>query len=232
MRRRSPRGSSRCSPCAATSGCSTSAAARARSRMPSRPSHARSSRSTATRRWSSARASTLRPTSASSVGDGERLPFDDGEFDVAATLRTLHHTPHPELLVAELARVTKPGGIVLVVDQLAPVDEQEALALNEFERARDASTSRVLAEHDLRALFDALGLDRGARRGRPRAARPRRLPRSRRLRGRRARSRRAACTARLRGDARLVRPTSTVSVRRHPARAPAPRRPAGTSAAP
>ena len=93
------------------------------------------------------------------LADGERLPFDDGEFDVAATLRTLHHTLHPGRLVAELVRVTKPGGIVFVVDQLAPVDEEEARALNEFERARDASTSRVLPEHELRELFAQLGLN-------------------------------------------------------------------------
>ena len=93
------------------------------------------------------------------LADGERLPFDDGEFDVAATLRTLHHTLHPGRLVAELVRVTKPGGIVFVVDQLAPVDEEETRALNEFERARDASTSRVLSEHELRELFAQLGLN-------------------------------------------------------------------------
>ena len=92
------------------------------------------------------------------LGDGERLPFEDGEFDVAATLRTLHHTLHPGRLVAELVRVTTAGGIVFVVDQLAPPDEEEARTLNEFERARDASTSRVLAEHELRELFAQLGL--------------------------------------------------------------------------
>jgi len=92
------------------------------------------------------------------LGDGERLSFEDGEFDVAATLRTLHHTLHPGRLVAELVRVTTAGGIVFVVDQLAPPDEEEARTLNEFERARDASTSRVLAEHELRELFAQLGL--------------------------------------------------------------------------
>ncbi len=92
------------------------------------------------------------------VGDGEHLPFGPFEFDVAGTMRTLHHTRRPELLVAELARVTKPGGTILVVDQVAPVDPLAALDLNRFERARDASTTRMLAEGDLRALFDANGL--------------------------------------------------------------------------
>jgi SAM-dependent methyltransferase len=90
--------------------------------------------------------------------DGERLPFGDGHFDVAATLRTLHHTPRPELLLAELVRVTKPGGTILVADQLAPPDDERAAALNAFERARDPSTSRVLAERDLRELLGQLGL--------------------------------------------------------------------------
>jgi ubiquinone/menaquinone biosynthesis C-methylase UbiE len=90
--------------------------------------------------------------------DATALPFPDGSFDLAATLRTLHHVPRPELVLAELARVTRPGGRVLVVDQLAPVDPLEALALDRFERARDASHTRLLPEIDLRHLFEANGL--------------------------------------------------------------------------
>jgi SAM-dependent methyltransferase len=92
------------------------------------------------------------------VADGEHLPFESFSFELSATLRTLHHTHRPELMVAELVRVTKPGGQILVVDQVAPVDPLAAGDLNRFERARDASTTRVLADGDLRALFDANGL--------------------------------------------------------------------------
>lgn len=92
------------------------------------------------------------------VAEGERLPFDDFSFDVATCVRTLHHTRRPELVVAELARVTRPGGTILVADQLAPVDPLAAFELNRFERARDQSTTRVLSDGDLRALFDANGL--------------------------------------------------------------------------
>lgn len=92
------------------------------------------------------------------VGDAEHLAFDDFSFDLTVTARTLHHTPRPELLIAELARVTRPGGTLLVVDQLAPVDPLAAFELNRFERARDATTTRVLSDGDLRALFDANGL--------------------------------------------------------------------------
>ncbi len=92
------------------------------------------------------------------IGDGEHLPFDDFEFDVAATLRTLHHTPRPELLVAELTRVTKPGGTILVVDQLAPNEPLASIELTRFEHARDPSTTRLLADVDMRGLFDSNNL--------------------------------------------------------------------------
>jgi SAM-dependent methyltransferase len=87
--------------------------------------------------------------------DATQLPFEDGSFDLAGTLRTLHHAARPEVIVAELARVTRAGGHVLVVDQLAPLDPLEALALDRFERARDASHTRLLPDGDLHSLFDA-----------------------------------------------------------------------------
>lgn len=92
------------------------------------------------------------------VADGEHLPFERASFDVAGTLRTLHHTPRPELLVAELARVTRPGGTILVVDQIGPADPLVGLDLTRFEHARDPSTTRVLADTDLRGLFDSNSL--------------------------------------------------------------------------
>jgi ubiquinone/menaquinone biosynthesis C-methylase UbiE len=92
------------------------------------------------------------------AADATALPFAPGSFDVVCTARTLHHVPRPELVLAEMTRVLRPGGTMLVVDQLAPVDSLAAIELNRFERARDASTTRVLADVDLRGLFDANGL--------------------------------------------------------------------------
>ncbi len=88
-------------------------------------------------------------------GDAIKLPYAAGAFDLAGSLRTLHHIARPELAVAELARVTHPGGRVLVVDQIAPVDPLAALELNAFERARDPSHTRALADIDLRQLFES-----------------------------------------------------------------------------
>jgi SAM-dependent methyltransferase len=90
--------------------------------------------------------------------DVTKLPFEDGSFDLAGTLRTLHHVHRPELVVAELARVTRPGGRVLVIDQIAPIDPLDAIAVDRFERARDEDHARLLPEIDLRHLFEANSL--------------------------------------------------------------------------
>jgi ubiquinone/menaquinone biosynthesis C-methylase UbiE len=88
-------------------------------------------------------------------GEATALPFPDFSFDLAGTLRTLHHVHRPELAVAELTRVTRLGGRVLVVDQIAPVDPLEAVELDRFERARDPGHERLLPDQDLRHLFEA-----------------------------------------------------------------------------
>jgi SAM-dependent methyltransferase len=92
-------------------------------------------------------------------GDGAALPFPDASFDLAGTHRTLHHVAQPERVVAELARVTRRGGHVLVVDQLAPDDPAAAAAQHEFETVRDSSHTHLLADGELRKLFAANGLE-------------------------------------------------------------------------
>jgi ubiquinone/menaquinone biosynthesis C-methylase UbiE len=91
-------------------------------------------------------------------GDATKLPFAEGSFDVAGMLMVLHHLTRPELAMAELTRVTRLGGTVLVVDQVAPADPVAAYELNRFERARDPSCVRVLADADLRGLFESNSL--------------------------------------------------------------------------
>lgn len=46
--------------------------------------------------------------------DGEHLPFDDDSFDAGISFEVLEHTPDPGQLLAELARVVKPGSVVVV----------------------------------------------------------------------------------------------------------------------
>jgi SAM-dependent methyltransferase len=42
--------------------------------------------------------------------DGRRLPFDDGDFDLVYCKQVLEHVEHPRELMAEVARVLRPGG--------------------------------------------------------------------------------------------------------------------------
>ena len=57
-------------------------------------------------------------------GDMEALPIDDGQLDVAIVALVLHHVPEPARAIAEVSRVLKPSGRVLIVDML-PHDRAE-----------------------------------------------------------------------------------------------------------
>lgn len=89
------------------------------------------------------------------AGDAEALPFPYGDFDLVGCLRVLHHVRRPELVVAEIARVTRPGGRILLADQLGDVDPMRSLELDRFERARDPSHTRLLPDADIRGYLDA-----------------------------------------------------------------------------
>jgi len=53
-------------------------------------------------------------------GDAERLPFRDDAFDVVWSSGSIEYWPDPVATLAELRRVTRPGGQVLVVGPDAP----------------------------------------------------------------------------------------------------------------
>jgi ArsR family transcriptional regulator len=57
-------------------------------------------------------------------GDMEALPIDDAQLDVAIVALVLHHVPEPARALAEVSRVLKPCGRVLIVDML-PHDREE-----------------------------------------------------------------------------------------------------------
>lgn len=88
-------------------------------------------------------------------GDATALPFEYGEFDIAACLRVLHHIRRPELAVSELARVARSGGRVFIADQLGSVDPLRSLEMDRFERLRDDSHQRLLPDADIRGYLDA-----------------------------------------------------------------------------
>jgi SAM-dependent methyltransferase len=88
-------------------------------------------------------------------GDVMGLPFGYAEFDLGCTHRVLHHVRRPELAVSELARVTRPGGKILLADQLGSIDPLLSLELDRFERLRDPTHQRLLPDADIRGFLDA-----------------------------------------------------------------------------
>jgi ubiquinone/menaquinone biosynthesis C-methylase UbiE len=51
-------------------------------------------------------------------GDLEALPIDDARLDAATLMLVLHYVPEPERALAEVSRVLKPGGRLILVDML------------------------------------------------------------------------------------------------------------------
>lgn len=47
--------------------------------------------------------------------DGKRLPFPDESFDTVLSVQVLEHTPDPALLMSEMGRVLKRGGLLIVI---------------------------------------------------------------------------------------------------------------------
>jgi SAM-dependent methyltransferase len=50
--------------------------------------------------------------------DARNLPFDDGTFDAVTCLEALEFTPDPRAVLAELVRVLRPGGVLLVSNRV------------------------------------------------------------------------------------------------------------------
>ena len=49
-------------------------------------------------------------------GDATDLPFPDATYDLVTCRLAIHHFPRPELVVAEMARVVVPGGMMSIYD--------------------------------------------------------------------------------------------------------------------
>ncbi len=73
-------------------------------------------------------------------GDAYALPFADASFDIVSCRYAFHHMQEPARALAEMIRVCRPGGRVVVCDAVASDDPAKAAALNAMERHRDPST--------------------------------------------------------------------------------------------
>ena len=89
------------------------------------------------------------------VCDAEKLPFPDGRFDLASVAFGLRNMTHKDQAIAEMRRVLKPGGRLLVLEfskvwkPLAPAYDFYSFKLLPMmgeKVAKDADSYRYLAE--------------------------------------------------------------------------------------
>lgn len=86
------------------------------------------------------------------VAAAEKLPFDDGAFDVVVTRYAAHHFTSIGDAVGEMARVT--NSILVIEDHDYSSEETEAA-----EKLRDPSHVRSYSEEEWRELLESAGLE-------------------------------------------------------------------------
>jgi len=90
------------------------------------------------------------------VGNATELPFAEGAFDRVVTRYSFHHLQDPAAALAEMKRVCRPGGRVVVIDA-TPSPETQA-AYDHMETVRDPSHTSALTLDQLRGLGRDAGL--------------------------------------------------------------------------
>ncbi len=96
------------------------------------------------------------------LGDAETLPFRDAVFDLVVCRYASHHFPNLPHAIAEMVRVTRRGGRVVIDDTCAPEDPALDDLMNRWEVRRDGSHVRNIPPSRLRGLFESAGLTVGA----------------------------------------------------------------------
>src|SRR5262249_59211928 len=91
----------------------------------------------------------------SAYDTGEPLPYDEGSFDVAFAICVFHHVPPLErpALTAEMARVTRPGGLVAIFEH-NPWNPLTRKAVRDCPFDEDAV---LLSRPNARRLLDGAG---------------------------------------------------------------------------
>jgi ubiquinone/menaquinone biosynthesis C-methylase UbiE len=92
------------------------------------------------------------------VADVESLPFATGTFDRVTCRIAPHHFPDLPAAVGEMLRVTKPGGLVGIIDSVVPDDPALDAFLNGVERVRDPTHVRSYRIEEWNTVLEQAGL--------------------------------------------------------------------------
>jgi ubiquinone/menaquinone biosynthesis C-methylase UbiE len=92
------------------------------------------------------------------LADAENLPFAAASFDRVTCRIAPHHFPNVGKAVQEVARVLKPGGLFLLIDNIAPDDPELDTFNNTVEKWRDHSHGRSYTQGEWQTFFAQAGL--------------------------------------------------------------------------
>jgi ubiquinone/menaquinone biosynthesis C-methylase UbiE len=90
-------------------------------------------------------------------GSAEELPFPEEQFSLVVSRHAPHHFHHLDKFLREVRRVLKPGGRLVVADQISP-SAQVAEWVDRWEQTRDPSHFRQRTITEWRELTAAAGL--------------------------------------------------------------------------
>jgi SAM-dependent methyltransferase len=90
--------------------------------------------------------------------DATALPVATGAADVVTSRLAAHHFADAAGAFREIARILRPGGLFVLVDNFTPESAELDTFINELERLRDASHARSHTVREWRALVEAAGL--------------------------------------------------------------------------
>ena len=99
-----------------------------------------------------------RPNVAYVLADAENLPFREASFDAVTCRVALHHFPDPPTSIAEMARVCKRHGRVVIMDIISSEDPAKSAYHNRMEKLRDSSHVREYPLSVLEGMITAAGL--------------------------------------------------------------------------
>jgi len=91
--------------------------------------------------------------------DGGSIPFGDDRFDLITCRVALHHFPQQAAAIREWARCLKPGGRLVLVDNIGPEAPEANRYVNVFEQLRDPSHGRLYPPAVLAEFIQAAGLN-------------------------------------------------------------------------
>jgi ubiquinone/menaquinone biosynthesis C-methylase UbiE len=95
------------------------------------------------------------------VGDAHQVGFADDTFDLCRTERVLRYVDGPEAVLAEMARLTRPGGSVLAFDfdtDQTVVDAPDPALVRRIAEVLDAAVPHPWIGRQLFRLFQRAGL--------------------------------------------------------------------------